>query len=229
MRKRNLVAGISTISAGVLSIVLMFFTFLIRDTSTVATSRITKYSAFDIMNFNGVWSILAVSIVQIVLIIFARATIAIGVIKVIEGAKDKDYDIDEAVKSVLAILAFIGICSIFFAVLYCKFSNKLADTEVYSITYRVYIAPFMQVAICIAAFGISALMSYQNRKEEFMLLVDEEVSITASQGEGEEFSLTAEVLENEGSEESNAGEQSDEENGEEQPGEVEQQEEKEEK
>ena len=221
MRKRNLVAGISTISAGVLS--------LIRDTSTVATSRITKYSAFQVMNFNGVWSILAVSIVQIVLIVFALATIAIGVIKVIEGAKDKDYDIDEAVKSVLAILAFIGICSIFFAVLYCKFSNKLADTEVYSITYRVYIAPFMQVAICIAAFGISALMSYQNRKEEFMLLVDEEVSITASQGEGEEFSLTAEVLENEGGEQSNAGEQSDEESVEEQQGEVEQQEEKEEK
>ena len=98
MRKRNLVAGISTISSGVLSIVLMFFTFLIRDTSTVATSRITKYSAFDIMNFNGVWSILAVSIVQIVLIVFALATIAIGVIKVIEGAKDKDYDIDEALQ-----------------------------------------------------------------------------------------------------------------------------------
>lgn len=229
MRKRNLVAGISTISAGVLSIVLMFFTFLIRDTSTVATSRITKYSAFQVMNFNGVWSILAVSIVQIVLIVFALATIAIGIIKVVEAVKEKDYDIDEAVKSVLAILAFIGICSLFFAVLYCKFSNKVADTEVYSITYRVYIAPFMQVALCIAAFGISALMSYLSRKEELMLLIDEEVAITASQGEGEGFAITAEVLENEGGEESDAGEQSDEENGEEQPGEVEQQEEKEEK
>lgn len=184
MKKRGYVIGASAIAAGLLTIILMFFTFITRDTSTVASHRMVYYNSFDMMNFKGVWSIVTVSIIQIILIVFAVATIVVGVLKVCEVALDKEYDLDEVVAIALAILAFVGICVIFFAVLYCKFSNKIADTESYTIRYKVFVAPFMQVALTIAAYAISSIMSSKNNQELLESLGEDPLTLTADE-EGE--------------------------------------------
>ena len=184
MKKRGYFIGGSAIAAGMLSIILMCFSFLRRSTTTAAGSRMTYYNSFEVINFNGVWSIKAVSILQIILIVFAVSTIVIGVLKVLEIALNKEQDLDESVLIALSILAFIGICLIFFAVIYCKFSNRIADTEAYKISYRVFIAPFMQVALTIAGYAVAAIMSAKNNKELLEALADE--AVVETEGEVEE-------------------------------------------
>lgn len=186
MKKRGYIIGASSIAAGMLSMILMFFTFLRRTTSTIASSRVTRYNSFQIMNFNGVWSIKVVSILQIVLIVFAVSAIAVGVLKIFETLYEKNFGADECVLVSLSILAFIGICLIFFAVLYCKFSNRVADTEIYKISYKVFVAPFVQVVGGIVAYAVSAKLSSKNKDEELASLALADEGMVATEGDIEQ-------------------------------------------
>lgn len=186
MKKRGYIIGASSIAVGMLSMILMFFTFLRRTTSTVASARITRYNSFQIMNFNGVWSLKVVSILQIVLIVFAVSAIAVGILKIFETLYEKNFGADECVMVSLSILAFVGICLIFFAVLYCKFSNRVADTEIYKVSYKVFVAPFIQVASVIVAYAVSSMLSNRNKDEELASLALADEGMVETEGDVEQ-------------------------------------------
>lgn len=186
MKKRGYIIGASSIAAGMLSMILMFFTFLRRTTSTVASARITRYNSFQIMNFNGVWSLKVVSVLQIVLIVFAVSAIAVGILKIFETLYEKNFGADECVMVSLSILAFVGICLIFFAVLYCKFSNRVADTEIYKVSYKVFVAPFIQVASVIVAYAVSSRLSNRNKDEELASLALADEGMVETEGDVEQ-------------------------------------------